>query len=136
MKIYNWLDYRIPGLITIALFKDEIPGKFIYKIAIQDYEEDRDNRKDNPHLVVTESLEKQLSEIQVKSLLKLKYKFDLGHSWHTLFDLIYNFGGVNLNPETKGFLAFIPFDKVGSDGINWDDHERDILPSATRARRK
>lgn len=135
MKIHNWMEYRIPGLLTIALFKDHIPGKYTYKVIYPDYEDLMDKRKEEQSLIPNDPLEATLSEIQVISMLKRKYKFDLGYSWHTLFDLIYNFAGVNLNPETKGFLAFISFTKEVNDGIDWNDHEREIKPSLTIPRR-
>lgn len=136
MKIHNWIDYRIPGLITIALYKDFVPGKFKYIIALPDFEEQTQVRKAEQSIIPKEPLELILTEAHVKSHLKIKYGFDLGFSWHTLFDLIYNFGGANINPESKGFLAFIPLTKEKGDGINWDVHERDIMPSSTIPRRK
>ncbi len=134
MRVYNWKPYRIPGLVTVALHNDLTIDKFVYLVTPPNYEElvkNTGNVSGDPAI-------EYYREAHLKSHLRIKYNFNLGTGFSTLIDLIYNFGGVNINPGNGGFKAFIPLEKDATEGILWDpmDAEKIVWPDANQIRRR
>ncbi len=139
MKIYNWKRYRRgakkigdrwrPGLITIALYDDFTIGKFKYIWAPENHEE----LAERPPTEIGDDPIQYLTQQEIVAKLK-SLNFDLGNDWHTMFDIIFNYGGVNLNLKTNGYKSFEPLTKDPSGGIEWDTHENEVIPPTTRKR--
>lgn len=133
MKFYDWKKYRRrarkigdqwrPGSVTIALYDDTTPGRYRYIYAPENHEE----LASRPGTEIGEEPISILPEHGIKMLLKSK-GFDLGQEWGTFFDVIYNFGGINLNLKTGGYKGFEPLTKNPTGGIDWDTHETEVVP--------